>query len=237
MKSMKRISKIAALILVPVCLAVAVALVFSGGSSIAFAEVREKIRNVQTMTCKLTLTFDEPAEGQPKTQTIQIAVKEPGLMRQVHTGEVDGKVQRAIAILDTVQNKTLMLIEGKKIAVVGGKPPDDAKSWNRNLIAKIKRIIEGSDETLGEKEIDGRKAKGFRVISDDQEMDLWVDAKTGDPIQIEFRIPGLGFAVMSEIKFDVELDDSLFDLTPPEGYKVQNINMPGEHSRGRPAGN
>ena len=89
----------------------------------------------------------------------------------------------------------------------------------------MKRIMEGSDETIGEKEIAGQKAKGFRVISDDQEMELWVDAKTGDPIQIEIKMSGVGSAVMSDFNFDVELDDSLFDVTPPEGYEIQTVKM------------
>ena len=180
------------------------------------------------MTFKMTVTIYEMPEGMPSTLTIQCAAKE-GLWRQTSTIEMDGQSIRTVSVMDLEQGKMLSLveIEEDKTAIVMdiSQLSDDMKANSRNMITEMKRIIEGSDETLGEKEIDGRKTKGFRVTSRGQEMELWVDAKTGDPIQIEMKVPDFGAVVMSEIKFDVELDDSLFDVTPPEGYEIQAVKM------------
>jgi hypothetical protein len=80
---------------------------------------------------------------------------------------------------------------------------------------------------LEEREMDGRTVRGFRLTEGGMNQTFWIDVKTGYPIRMEGKFPnapGVN-AVMTDFQFDVELDDSLFDLTPPEGYTPMNIQI------------
>jgi hypothetical protein len=58
-------------------------------------------------------------------------------------------------------------------------------------------------------------------------MTFWADAKTLLPIRIEYSMGKLmgaeGTVTMSDIVFDVELDESLFEI--PEGYDVSTVQF------------
>ena len=56
----------------------------------------------------------------------------------------------------------------------------------------VRRLVrEGSSgtgdkaESLGNKEIDGRQAVGFRIHANEMDMTLWADPETAWPIRIE----------------------------------------------------
>jgi hypothetical protein len=62
--------------------------------------------------------------------------------------------------------------------------------------------------------------QGFRVTEEDVINTVWIDPKTRDLVRVEtefINAPGMN-VVMTDFQFDVELDDSLFSLTPPAGY-------------------
>ena len=219
--TMKSISKIAALILIPVCLAAVAVVIFNQSADVAFAEVRDRIRAVQTMTLNSEMTLRLPGREQPWIITARHSVK-PGVMRVDYDFQEGGKM---VGVVDIEHGKMLTLRpEDKKAMFVDmGEISEQAKARNMNMAAEMKKLIEGRDQPLGIKQIDGRRAKGFRVTHMNQKMDLWVDAKTGDPIRMEMDFPGLGSAVMTDIVFDVELDDSLFTLIPPDDYEILNL--------------
>ncbi len=82
-------------------------------------------------------------------------------------------------------------------------------------------------ENLGEMEINGRKAVGFRIVKDNKEIMVWVDPDTALPIQIESKESkgndGTETLTLTNITFDVELDDQLFDMTVPDDYLAMNM--------------
>jgi hypothetical protein len=79
-------------------------------------------------------------------------------------------------------------------------------------------------ESLGEKEIGGCKAIGYRFVSPDTTVTLWGNPKSGVPIQIvrEWKKDhSTGTETFSDIVLNPELDKSLFDLAVPKGYAVE----------------
>ena len=54
---------------------------------------------------------------------------------------------------------------------------------------------------------------------------VWVNPKTALPVQIELSDEEGGNTkdIMSNFRVDIDLDDSLFILTLPQGYGVKNI--------------
>jgi outer membrane lipoprotein-sorting protein len=83
-------------------------------------------------------------------------------------------------------------------------------------------------ENLGEMEINGRKAVGFRIVKDDRVITVWADPDTALPIQIECKPndtnDGTETLTLTNITFDVELDDRLFDMTIPDDYLAMNMS-------------
>ena len=75
---------------------------------------------------------------------------------------------------------------------------------------------------LGEKVVDGRKAFGFGFEQLGVATELWGDSETGRLIRIEavFAGPPKWSVVMSNFEFDVPIDEKLFSMEPPAGYKV-----------------
>ena len=72
--------------------------------------------------------------------------------------------------------------------------------------------------------IDGRRLVGYRLTGHGMICDLWGDPKTGMPVRIENSAPSnpnMKPMICSDFVFDADLDESLFSLEPPAGYKVQ----------------
>ncbi len=99
----------------------------------------------------------------------------------------------------------------------------DIYSWLRDLPS-------GGSRCIGNNLVDGRTALGFRVTapipatdgSRSAEFVVWVDAPTGLPVRIDRgETTDDERAVAWDIRFDVPLDDGLFELAIPEGYALQ----------------
>ena len=82
-------------------------------------------------------------------------------------------------------------------------------------------------KSLGEKEIDGKTAIGFIYDSPTATVTLWGDPKTHVPVRIESVWSGIprSEVVMTRFEINVDLKESLFDLTPPAGFKVNSIDV------------
>ena len=195
----------------------------NGGASIAWADVQEKIRNARTMTYKTKVKV----EGLPTMETT-VMLKEPGLMRQ----EMTMGPSKVITIMDIRQGKMIALVEAQKKATtydLTGLPAEERKKQEeQDFLAGIKKLIEESETELGEKKIDGRAVKGYRVEKGKQVITIWADAKTAQPVEMNMTMfQGETKGTMSEFKFDVELDDALFSVEVPkgEGYTVDKKQM------------
>jgi hypothetical protein len=120
----------------------------------------------------------------------------------------------------------LNLVKAHKVAVptkFTDMPKEMAEKIvkEKDQLAELKKMIRNAEKELGDKTIDGVKARGFQVRDDHMLMDIWVDAKTAMPIRIE----GEGTAakikvVLSDIEFVNRIDPDLFSLVPPKGYKI-----------------
>ena len=186
----------------------------------AYAHVAEGLRNARTAVFSLI------TQGNGETIKTDVAYKEPGHLR---TTTVDGYV----AIVD--------FSSGKMISIVpqGGYTLGEINNTNKTgsteplaSIEAMKNLPAKADENLGEKEIDGIDCDGYRVTQGDLTTTVWIDAKTGDLVQIEHKYasaPGMN-SIIKNIKFDIELEDSLFSLTPPEGFKSFGIELKSDGS-------
>ena len=180
---------------------------------IAFAQVAEQLREAQTLTFKMTVS----PEGCP-AWVAEMAFKRPGRTRMTTSS---GRV----VISDVLTMKSITLSQYWKLFTerdLSVFPPAELQK-NMSWIETLQTLPDRADKTLGRKKLNGRTVEGFHVagdihsIVDGASLTVWVDVATRNPVQIEATNES-GRWIMTGLRFDVDLDDSLFDLTPPEGY-------------------
>ncbi|MGB7158555.1 MAG: hypothetical protein WBD40_10850 [Tepidisphaeraceae bacterium] len=187
---------------------------FGGFGTVSYAQVAQQIKDAQSMTMKMTLTSPQLKE---RTMQTKLYFLQPGMLRHEGTNGAtvtrrDGERIRVLTLMPAT--KSAQLIEAN-LTEASGKNPD--------VVAEFRALAEKKGEPLDERQIGDVKAKGFRVVSDGQMVSLWAHPKTALPLLVEIDVPSIGEGgkvVLSEIAFDVKLDEKLFRLDVPEGYKL-----------------
>ena len=198
-------------------------------SGLIFANVVESIKN-SSYTFDLTIATKKNASG-----TLQVLVLEPGRMRlEASTG-----LGRISSIIDTRNNKSLILFHKQKTGFIGfkGTTPPDQYSEVVGIFALCMKPIEnlwnlrdGTEKELGQKDIDGQTTEGFEIVQEDScfryDITIWAHAKTGIPILVEITSTVLDDPsksmkwIMQHFNLDAELDTSLFSLELPLDYTL-----------------
>ena len=192
---------------------------FVGGTS-AYAQVVQQMRNARTIVFTL---IRQANDGSGSTIKVDVAYKEPGHMR---TSTVDGY----IAILDGTTGKMISIVPQMGYTLGDLKALKNTDNSPFADIEAMKALPAEADRRLGSKEIDGTECGGYQVTQGDMTTTVWLHTKTGDLIQIEFKYasaPGMN-TIMKNIQLDIPLEDSLFSLTPPAGYKEFGGEMKSE---------
>ena len=211
-----RMFKVAAMVAVVAIVAI-VAVKFAGGTD-AYAQVVQEIKNARTVVYTL---IKQANDGTGSTIKVDVAYKEPGSMRVT---TVDGY----IAILNVGSGKMMSIVPQGGYSI--GDLSSLKSSGNPGPFANIetmKALPAKADQRLASKDIDGVECDGYQINQGDVTTTVWLDTKTGDLVQVEHKYasaPGMN-TIMKNIKLDVPLEDSLFALTPPEGYKSFGAEM------------
>jgi outer membrane lipoprotein-sorting protein len=197
-----------------------------GGTSPAFGDFLEPLLSAKAVTFKTTFE----GEGRKITGKV-MAMASPQRMRmeQVTSGN-----QTTVTISDGT-GKSLMLLPANKIAIVTTwtnmpkeKLPKAIFFELRSQLADARDRPDWIREPLREKTIDGRRLVGYRLTGHGMIWELWGDPKTRMPVRIETSTPSNPNrkpAIYSDFVFNADLDESLFSLEPPAGYKVQKQTM------------
>lgn len=216
-----RIAKLtaAAAVLVSVLGILAVLTTGNGSASITFAQVIEPIRQAQS----LSYTETTQVEGR-NAGVVHYMQLEPGLTRR----SVEGG---RITITDSRNRpngfKMLVLDPATKTAKTINSTAGLGRAAStpvRGIIEEVKDFEVGEETDLGTKQINGRKAVGFRLIYGRRDYGVWADARTGAPVRIEceytlLRSGHKAQVTIADIEIDVELDEQLFGFEP-EGYTI-----------------
>jgi outer membrane lipoprotein-sorting protein len=209
--------KLAAAAVIITAVLVGIHLLGGNGANAVYASVVEQLHYARTMT--YSIVTHTPVESMP-TLRQQMAFKEPGLMR---TTTADGYT----TVIDWNQNKGITLWPPKReyIDFEASNYQHDPAQDPFMVVEKLRTLPSEADEALGEKEIDGRVLEGFRVTQGDMISIVWIDPQTQQLVRVEIEYansPGMN-TIMTDFQFNAELDDSLFSLTPTEGYTRMEV--------------
>jgi outer membrane lipoprotein-sorting protein len=217
----KRPSLVAAAVLVAAALIGTYAFVGSGnGTGVVWGAVVQNLQNCRTITWKeVDLAGTEPVA------VAQFWVREPDCMR---CEQADG----TIVLSDRRMGTTTFVYPAEMKIVIGPEPPAQEIAGRydafRTLIDKPGLIV----QEAGRREIDGKETIGFR-LTHAYDLDrlhgpmlIWIDPQTELPTRLEFLEDRGGelrpIRALTEITFDLELDESLFEINP-EGYQVEQV--------------
>ncbi|KPL24622.1 MAG: hypothetical protein AMJ75_03200 [Phycisphaerae bacterium SM1_79] len=214
------ITKLAAAAVIIIAVLVAIHQFGSTVESVAFGEIVRPFLTARTATFKVTIK----GEGVP-AQEYDGMFMEPCRMRHGRPGD------ETVVIVDLEQGKLMTLIPKLKQAVVIEMTNAPDESGNLNFFQEIRMRIQNAQpfddesvESLGEKKIEGQSAIGYHVQKAELDAIVWASSKTKMPVRIEIFEDAMTI-MMSNIVFDVELDESLFSLDVPEGYTVKTLRQ------------
>ena len=202
------------------------------GASVAFGEVLEYFK---TFSYTFDLTVDTTLEKQGSAAfTMRAMVWELGKMRVDYSAVGVGKIS---SITDFNAGRNLLLFHQNRTGVIKKESVLNKNIGAGGIVSFCAKPIEnlwnmrdGTEEKLGEKEINGQCVAGFRVSQEDQyfehDITIWANSESGVPNLVEAIAKPLDESypsikwTMENFDLDVEMDEELFNLDLPVGYTL-----------------
>lgn len=196
-------------------------------SSIALAQVVNKLMTAKTMSCNLSV---ESVGSSGFSCNGELMFDEVNNVRIRMIVNYLNQKTEALGVFSLSTDKSVVLIPSEKLAIT-----DVLKIGNRNILKqtiyeRFKTLSKESTRSLGRKQVDDIDCEGFE-INRKLPMQLWANAKTGDPVRLEMEnyplsAPvGKGNIVVNHFKIDEKIDPTLFRVETPEGYTVMKSPM------------
>ncbi len=207
-------ARLAMAAVIVLAVALGLSLFVGDGGSKAYAQVVDLLHNAKTMT--FSVINKTGLESSPTVRTT-IAFKEPCHMRITNA---DGFITVVHNSGDRVHGINLIPVQKGYIQFELSNLPDNADSGLYVSAEKLRALPDQANEVLGKAKIDGRLLEGYVVYDGDTTTTVWLDPDTGELARAELEFataPGMDM-ILTDFRFDVPLDDSLFSLEPPADY-------------------
>ncbi len=190
--------------------------------ALAFSDVAQRLRDAHRLRYRMTITSSRMKGAMVFRQLFQ----EPGLVR---TEGEDGHV----AIHNLQQGKTLILEPASRSALLlemtqkPDTPPRPTADGGVQWLEWLRSLAEKEGEPAGRKRVGNVEALGFQVHDGDfDEMIVWADPKTRQPLLIEGTIrigDRRDHIAISDFEIDPVLEEDLFRLEAPAGYTLRKM--------------
>lgn len=152
----------------------------------------------------------------------------------IHDEVMNSRIHRTIKginnsmIIDLEQKKMLTLDSESKTAIyvdLGGlKGVQNYLESLRDVVIKMKDEPGVKFENKGLQRYDDKDYLVFIAEGENHTITIWADPETILPVRLEDKTPNMKI-LCDNMKFDIILDDSLFSLEIPDGYKTQNMGI------------
>ena len=186
------------------------------GSNIAWADVIEPILNAKTASMDIVI-----GSGDKKVVIHDDIMG--SLIRRTTPG-----LSNANTIID-LENMKVMVIEPEKKTVVYVELEGLGEIKNyletlKNVVTRLEGNPQFEVENQGVKNVEGKEYVVFVAKVNDETVTILVDPETAVPVSIVHDTPNMRVAA-DNLKFDVELDESRFNMEVPQGYKIQKAGI------------
>lgn len=142
--------------------------------------------------------------------------------------------QAGLMVSDGDSGKVITVIPNLKQALVAtppprppGQSPSDPYFRLKDVLARSRSGKEKPFEPIGQQQIAGQPAVGFRMVNADGVFAIWGNPHTGRLLRAEaaWNASPTIEAVISDFQANAEVDQSKFNMTPPAGYNVQSMQI------------
>jgi outer membrane lipoprotein-sorting protein len=207
------------------------------GASAAFAAAMDSIKHARTFKCtEVTERPNRDGDGQNGEKFLfgqTWMFEEPDWERYERPRSPWGAVVNEVTITHYSKRQRLELRPVEKTAILHDMSSDyevDNKTGELRLTRlrtdlrdRLLKTSTGAVNDLGKAVLDGQSVRVLQSQKDQLVTTVWIDPGTNYPVQIEHKWPGQDRSsiLYTSIQIDTELDDDLFSLEPPEGYKVR----------------
>lgn len=224
----------------------------SVGPPVAWADVAAKLRDARTLTYSsriqgstLPMTarhwmkvpglmrmessngFISIMDGDPETQLfLDAPTKTAYFAKSPRKGTAPGEAKSAPPTDQKPEGGYATFVPD--VQVVDRVRPEGDK-FEFSGFDKLRNMADKKGEPIGKKQIGEVDAQGFRIQENGISYTAWIDPSTRLPLLIEHTFSAGGkklTTIMSDFVFDVPLDDALFSIKPPTGYKVSESAFP-----------
>jgi hypothetical protein len=210
-----KITKLAAAVVITIAVVLGVSHFFGG--TVTFAKVIEPILNAKTAVLDVIVGNEED-----NVPVIHDMVMGSRIRRTM------SNMPEVVSIIDLEKGKILALTSPAKEAVyidLKGLPSiPNYMDRLRNVIKKLQDSPDFSVEELGEQDIAGQKLIGFHAANLKLDVTVWADPQTALPVRIE-QVEGQMKVICKNLHFDAPMEESLFSMDVPEGYKLQQTEI------------
>ncbi len=201
-------------------------LVWGRGAQVGFADVLTQIKQAQALRCHMAAEFQS---SKFKPTSMDLLIVEPGWI--VADGKQGGPSFHMV--VNGAQGKMLMLMgsaasPGTAIVMDMEKIPQDQRP--PNILDEFKQTNSKDSKPLGEKEIAGVKTRGFEVVKQNADMQIWADEKTELPVWVTMKttsptMMGSMVTTFSNFDWNPTYQASELSFAIPAGYVEQKIGV------------
>ena len=221
------ITKLAAAAVIIIALLIGILLLGNSTTGVAWGEVLEKAEQIPTVIFDMTveITYSESEKHQFQSEHY-VAAHYGTRVNIYHNGEL-GTIQyklphkKVVYVIRPLKKKYKRKdLSDEQVAL--GHDRDDPRMW-------LKAISSADYTELGRADINGVIVEGIETeITGEANgvMRLWVDVETNLPVRIEVEELGMESGqmrphkfVMDNFRWDVELDESVFEPNIPSDYE------------------
>ncbi|HVS72198.1 MAG TPA: hypothetical protein VHQ47_13160 [Phycisphaerae bacterium] len=224
--SMKMVRRTAVAAALAAAVGVGVVMAPWGGGRVAFADVVEQVKAAKVVGCKVKMEMDLGEKG-TRTVTSNVVMSEEGWsITQNGTKRTVLKASPGhieMMMLDDEAKKAI-IIDSKDSGMVGGAAAGAEQV--PNLLTMFQGLGTKGEEALGEKEVEGVKARGFSVkagAGGGQTYEIWADEKTEKPVLVTMATQAMGVGARytySDFDWNPVVPAGLAEFRAPAGYTV-----------------
>lgn len=185
----------------------------------------------------VTPTFAQIVEPILKAHTIafDLIVGPEGQSPVVHDRIKGARIRRTISnmpnviqIIDITNSKMLSLADenGNKVATyinIEGPIGEGTRLFHKFIRETLTNLKDNPDFEpirLEDQKIEGQKLIGYEAKAETTNVKIWADADTSLPVRMELQV-GPQFYVISNLEFNVPIDDSEVSMEVPQGYTLK----------------
>jgi outer membrane lipoprotein-sorting protein len=186
------------------------------GAPLAFSDVQEAVRKIDTAV----VVAEHPNHPHKNFKMF--------ISRATSRGRLEWS-NGVVFVMDMEEGKVLILNPKSKTAQITPGPTDDVTP--NEILDEFASLEQDAVDHLGERVFNGQTLVGFELeyegrLEGDMQKCVWVDPATRLPVRMEAIPVDPNDPRTAELRsvctftFNQPLDQSLFRLTPPEGYKL-----------------